>query len=229
VRGRGLARQRGEEVPERYELKFVTKSGDERWGLVAVSPIEFEGAPAAVGCMFDITEARATADALHEREEQLRLMTEQMPSVVWMTDRNLTVTHAAGAGLSRLGIDVREYLGMTLPPRYPLDSTNTTLFDAHMAALNGVSTSFELNFLGIWFESRIEPLQAPDTQIIGAWGCPLISRRASRRKKPDGGEQKFRSLVDTLAAAAFIFQERVTICKQDVLRRPGVLGRGPPS
>lgn len=207
VRARGFASQRGETVPEPYELKFVTKSGEERWGLAAISPIEFQGAPAIVGCTFDITEAKMTAEALHERDAQLRAMTEQMPSVVWTTDRDLVVTHTVGAGLNRLGVDIGEYVGRDIRAAYPPDADDTTLLDAHVAALGGASTSYQIKFLETWFESRVEPLRGPDGEITGCLGMAVdITGRMEAEEALIESENKFRSLVDTMPAAAFIFQ-----------------------
>jgi PAS domain S-box-containing protein len=59
VKERAWARQRGEDVPGEYEIKFVTKSGETRWGLVSAAPIEYQGAPAILGGILDITEAKA--------------------------------------------------------------------------------------------------------------------------------------------------------------------------
>lgn len=64
VRERGLARQRGEAVPERYQFKIITKSGEERWVDFTASAIEYEGQPAGIGTAFDIT-------ALKKAEEEL--------------------------------------------------------------------------------------------------------------------------------------------------------------
>ncbi|GAG02850.1 unnamed protein product, partial [marine sediment metagenome] len=55
ARERGLARQRGEQVPPRYELKLLTKGGEERWVDFTAGAIEFEGKPAVLGTCFDIT------------------------------------------------------------------------------------------------------------------------------------------------------------------------------
>lgn len=52
---RGLARQRGEDVPSRYEFKIIKKNGEERWLDFAAGVIQFEGKPAALGIAFDIT------------------------------------------------------------------------------------------------------------------------------------------------------------------------------
>lgn len=206
VRQRGIARQRGEVLSEQYEVKFVTKNGEERWSLVTVAPIEFRGAPAVVGCVFDITDTKNTTEALHERDLQLRLMTEQMPFVIWMTDRSLTVTDCAGSALRRLGVDVRDYIGQTIPPQYPLESGDTTLFDAHVTALSGASVSYELNFLGIWFESRIEPLYGPDGEIIGCLGLTIdITTRKEADRTLRESEENFRRLAETIPASVFIF------------------------
>ncbi|MEX1254976.1 MAG: PAS domain S-box protein [Dehalococcoidia bacterium] len=67
VRERGLARQRGEQVPSRYEVMLLTKAGEERWLDFMARGIEYEGQPAVLGTAFDITERKRAEEALREQ------------------------------------------------------------------------------------------------------------------------------------------------------------------
>lgn len=77
IRARGLARQRGESVPSRYEFKILTKNGEERWLDFTAGIIEFEGKTAGVGTAFDITDRKRAEEALRESEERYRTFFEQ--------------------------------------------------------------------------------------------------------------------------------------------------------
>jgi len=73
VRERGLARISGQDIPPEYEFRIVTKYGDERWVSSTSGPIDFEGAPAIIATLFDITDRkRAEADTLRSFEERIR-------------------------------------------------------------------------------------------------------------------------------------------------------------
>ncbi len=76
VRERGLARMRGEAVPEQYECKFVTKDGRELWVLMAVGRIEYNGRPAGIVTLVDTTEAKLADEriraSLAEKEVLLK-------------------------------------------------------------------------------------------------------------------------------------------------------------
>lgn len=74
VRQRGLARQRGEAVPARYEFKIVRKDGSERWIDFTAGQILWEGRPAAIGTAFDITERKQAEEALRESETRNRII-----------------------------------------------------------------------------------------------------------------------------------------------------------
>ena len=65
VKERGLARQRGENVPSHYEFKVVTKAGEERWVQFSAGVTELEGRPAVLGTAFDITERKRAEDRLN--------------------------------------------------------------------------------------------------------------------------------------------------------------------
>jgi two-component system, sensor histidine kinase and response regulator len=58
VKQRSLARQRGEVVPPRYEIKLVHKDGHEMWADFSATTIEFEGKPAVLGIAVDVTQRK---------------------------------------------------------------------------------------------------------------------------------------------------------------------------
>jgi PAS domain S-box-containing protein len=73
VRGRAFARLQGEQPPSNYELKYITKTGEERWAYMNAGVIDYEGAPAVIGTLFDITELkRAEEETARLHEDNIR-------------------------------------------------------------------------------------------------------------------------------------------------------------
>lgn len=64
VRERGLARQRGEDVPSRYEHRFLTKGGETGWAMVSGGTIQYRGRAAGLAIFIDITETKRTEERL---------------------------------------------------------------------------------------------------------------------------------------------------------------------
>ncbi len=58
------ARQRGEQVPARYEARLLTKTGEERWVDISAAPILFQGKQAVIVTSFDVTERKQAEVAM---------------------------------------------------------------------------------------------------------------------------------------------------------------------
>jgi diguanylate cyclase (GGDEF)-like protein/PAS domain S-box-containing protein len=67
VRERGLARQRGESVPARYEIRIQRKDGTERWIDFTAGLVRYGGETAALGTAFDITGYKEAQAALQRQ------------------------------------------------------------------------------------------------------------------------------------------------------------------
>lgn len=72
VKERGLARQRGEEVPSRYEIPVITKSGSTIWIDFSAVEIEYQGKPASIATIVDITDSKRAEEALRRANAELR-------------------------------------------------------------------------------------------------------------------------------------------------------------
>jgi PAS domain S-box-containing protein len=76
VRDRGLARQRGETVPRRYEMKIVTKLGHQRWIDIIGGSVHLDGQPAALATAYDITDRKQAEAELQLAANRDRLLSE---------------------------------------------------------------------------------------------------------------------------------------------------------
>ncbi len=71
VRARGLARQRGEDVPSRYEFRVLRPDGTVRWVDFTAGAIHHDGQTLGLGTAFDITERVAAVESRLEMERRM--------------------------------------------------------------------------------------------------------------------------------------------------------------
>jgi diguanylate cyclase (GGDEF)-like protein/PAS domain S-box-containing protein len=110
VRQRGLARQRGEAVPTRYEIRIRRRDGQERWLDYSAGVIEYGGRSAVLGTAFDVTERKRA-------EEQIRTLAYHdtltgLPNRLLFHDRlqvAVAQAHRAGGHLALLFLDLDRF------------------------------------------------------------------------------------------------------------------------
>ncbi len=107
---RGPAPRRGREAPQRYELKVLTKGGQERWVDFSGTVIEFEGEAAVLGTAFDITERKHAEEALRESEGRFRTLSEASSEGIVVHESGRII--AGNAALAMMfGYELSEMVG----------------------------------------------------------------------------------------------------------------------
>src|SRR5689334_11230898 len=97
--------------------------------------------------------ARAADESLHPR---LREILDQMPVLVWTTDRHLRCTSALGGAGLPAGISAERLVGKTI--RQLLYPNLEPAWAAHRAALEGIPQKYRREFRGRVFEASVDPL-----------------------------------------------------------------------
>jgi PAS domain S-box-containing protein len=139
VHQRGLARQRGEAVPSRYEFKIVTKDGKERWLDYAASAIRYEGVPAGLGIAFDVTDRKIAEEKLRYSESIFRLSFETNPLPVWLYDIDTqNILEVNNAAVDCCGYTREELLFMKIDDIRSNDIANDVKKKTFTKNLNGI-------------------------------------------------------------------------------------------
>ncbi|HFE65231.1 MAG TPA: PAS domain S-box protein [Caldithrix sp.] len=103
VKNRGIARQKKQQVPMRYEFKLLTKSGEERWIDFSARHIIFNGEAAALGTAFDITSRKE----LEEERRKLSKAVETAPMAVVLINAEGKIEYVNQGFLSLCGLRVK--------------------------------------------------------------------------------------------------------------------------
>jgi diguanylate cyclase (GGDEF)-like protein/PAS domain S-box-containing protein len=111
---------------------------------------------------------------------RLRLLVEPRPALVWTTDCDLVFRPGLGSGNASFGLrttpgtSLFDYFGTRDPDALPIR--------AHRLALSGESVSYEQEWQGRTFQTRVEPLRNEARAIIG---CIAVAVDITERQKAE--------------------------------------------
>lgn len=107
---RHLRRLNGEKFPGVYPFRIVDRNGFIKWVEIDAVLIDWEGRPATLNFISDITERKQAEDALRESEEKLRILFESIGDAITVTDLSGKIIEVNGAALRMGGFKNKEEL-----------------------------------------------------------------------------------------------------------------------
>ncbi|MDQ2695246.1 MAG: PAS domain S-box protein [Pseudomonadota bacterium] len=180
------------------EVRAVRQDGSTFWKqVVMVRAVDEDGVSAGHYCFAkDITRRKQAEEALHASSAELRLITAQLPSVVWVTNAQLAITHIAGGAIAATGRRPEDYLGRTLYDLYADQGPDYPPIAAHVKALGGEAAGYERTIGDRQWEVRVEPLRDDTARIIG---CLSLAVDRTEHKQ---AEARLRQMQEQLAHMA---------------------------
>ena len=110
VADRYLKRLQGEEPPHIYDFRIIDKRKGIKWMEINAVLVSWEGRPATLNFLNDITARREAEEALRESEEKLRLMFESMGDMLVVMNPGGHIVDVNEATLRTLGYAHKEEL-----------------------------------------------------------------------------------------------------------------------
>ncbi|MGI8510150.1 MAG: sensor domain-containing protein [Gemmatimonadaceae bacterium] len=210
------ARARGEFDSKPAEYRMVTASGATVDVEALSVMVAHDGAPAVQSVLRDVTARRAAEAALLDREARLRLVMQQIPAVLWATDRDARFTSALGAGLAAMGLATGEFVGVRIEDYFGHGDQGAAPVRATHMALLGHSGTFEFEWMGRSLACSVEPLRGNSGEIEGTLGLAVD---ITDRKLLEN-QLTHRAFHDPLTGLAnrSLFRERVTHALERVER-----------
>ncbi len=146
-------------------------------------------------------------------DAQLRLVAEQMPALLWTTDRELRITSNWGAGQPWSRIRPGALTGHSVCEFLECADRHAPPMTQHYEALQGVPSHFEYAKKDRSYEVRVTPLRSASAEIIGCIGLRLDI--TDRKKNED--ELRFQATHDALTGLSN-YREFMDVLEQEVRR-----------
>ena len=215
VKERCFARQRNENIPKRYEFKYVTKSGEAKWIDFSATYIEFENKPALLASGFDITEQKQIEDALRKSEEKYRLLIENASESIFVAqDGKLKFINPKTIDI--IGYSEEDLLSASFNKFIHPDDQQMVM-DNHVRLLRGDKIAKVYPFRVItkdnrirWVEINVVRVMWDDMAATLNFMSDITERREMEQKLIDS-EKNYRTIFETTGSAMMILDEDTTI------------------
>ncbi len=204
---------RGEKTPSRYEFKIIEKGGVLKWADCSTADLEYNGRPAILVSLLDISERKRAEEALHKSEEEYRHLVEHAPTAIYEIDYDgLRFKRVNDAMCRILGYTKEEMLAMN--PFDLLDEESKVRFQERIkksAAGEYVDDFVAYHVLTRdgqekWVDLHTKLIIA-DNKINGALVVAHdVTERMRMEKALRESEEMFRAISDSSQAAIIVYQ-----------------------
>ena len=201
VRQRGLDRVQGKEVPARYEMKVITKSGDIKWVDFSATVIDYDGEPAILNVSNNITERKKAEQRLQASEERYRGLVNTMQDIVHSVSADGTILFI-GPQVERYGFTVGELISQPFADFIHPEDRDVVLRDFQRTLSNAekMITTFRINAKDgrvVWLEETGQAVRDATGNIFSISG---ILRDVTEKKLAEealrDNERKLHAIFD---------------------------------
>lgn len=207
-------RMSGGQVPEKYELKWLDKDGEVKWAAIDTTQFTWEGKPAFLGFVTDITERRHIQKALSDSEEKYLTVLNEMQEYYYEVDPAGNFTFINEAAEPIFGYSTEELTGMNYRAYVPPEARKEMLTIA-----SNVFTTGRPNYgmrvehtrkdgTRFMVETSLLPVRNEKGEIVGLRG---IGRDLTERIRAEQELQTRSLLLDSAvdSIVAFEFEGKI--------------------
>lgn len=192
-------RLKGDDSHFRYEFKLLCKDGTIKWEELNSSLIMWDGKPAALCFLTDITERKQAEDTIAQTNEYWERTFNAVPDLIAIMDNEYKIVRTNKAMADRLGIAPEECLGQ-LCYKLVHGSDQPPVFCPHTVSLHDFGEHFvevcEKRLNGDFIVS-VSPIFDKEEKLIG---CVHIARDITEHKRE--AEEKERLIGELQRALA---------------------------
>jgi PAS domain S-box-containing protein len=201
---RQLGRAKGEKPPGRYAFRILTKDGETKWVEIDAAEISWQGKPAALVLMSDVTERKQAEEALKQSEEWYRSIVEESFDGIFV-QKGSTIMFANARLCDMLGYSSGELKGLKHWMVYHPDYHELTRQRA-VARMRGedVVSQYEVKLQrkdGSSFEGEIN---AKRVTVDGEPGVQVWVRDLSKRKRLEDVQRRLAAAIEQAGEAIVI-------------------------
>lgn len=187
---RHLMRERIDQVNLEEETVLETehrrKDGSTVYMEARSNPVQYEGKPAILNVLRDITERKQSEEALRTSEETLRIIFDSVPGYVFFKDRNNILLRVNQALTQSIGLPVEEIIGRPLSELFPDRSEQYWADDLEVIRTGkpklGIIEPLETPQGTYWVQTDKLPYRNAAGEIVGVIG---FSVDITERKKAE--------------------------------------------
>jgi PAS domain S-box-containing protein len=139
-------RIKGEETPDLYYFRILTKDGKLRWVEINAVLIDWQGKPATLNFLTDVTVRKLAEEALLKSEEKFRSYIENSPIGIFIVDETGHYQDCNRSTEIMTGYTREELLNLSIPELLPLQDFENGLQNFQKLLETG-SNKFEINLL----------------------------------------------------------------------------------
>ncbi len=191
----------GEDVPPYYDFRIIGKNGKVIWVQISAVRIIWNGKPATLNFLTDITDRKQMEDTLQKSEQEFRSLAESMPQIVWVTRADGWNIYFNQQWVDYTGLSLEESYGHGWNiPFHPDDRQRA--WDAWQRATQHNDTySIECRLRRAdgayrWWLIRGVPLRNASGEILKWFGtCTDIESIKQTEEKLRESEERYRALL----------------------------------
>ena len=218
-------------VEFRYDLKASIPGGKTGYFTAVMRPVKDESGKVVKlkGTVQDITDRKIMEDRLREREQRLRMITDNMLDLIIQVNLDEIVEYASPSHRAVLGYEPRDLVGKSMLNLVHSDDLNYAQERIQETLSKQSSGKVELRLKHadghfIWFEISGNLIMGPDGEPVGA---VLSSRDISEKKNADillrESEEKYRLITENMSDVVWLmdFNLKPTYISPSVVRIGG--------